>query len=347
MNHKLEIINPASYPEWNDVVLSTPDYSFFHSSGWMNVLQITYNYEPLCFVYKISGVINALIPTMIVNSFVTGRRMVCLPFSDYCAPLEIHDHLLFEDLFNEILNYAKSEKLSSIEIRGGNNFLENVVSSNHFYVHSLELNKSEEELFAGFSGSTRRNIKKAIREGVIVRIEDTMKAVNRFYDMNCVTRRYHGLPPQPRSFFKNIFTEIIEKNKGVVISAFYNEELIASSLFLQFGNKVIYKFGASNRAYLHVRPNNIVIWEAIKYYNNKGCEELNFGKTETGNEGLKRFKIGWGASEEIINVYKYSLKKDEFIQSKSYTVGFYNHIFKKTPLIILKAIGNIIYKHIG
>jgi len=347
LNFKLEIINPASYPEWNDVVLSTPDYSIFHSTEWANVIHSTYKYQPLYFVYKDSEEINALIPSMIVNSFITGKRVVSLPFSDYCAPLLINDKLVFEDLFNKILAYLKSKKFHSIEIRGGNNFFENVKASNSFYVHRLELNKSDEELFAGLNGSTRRNIKKAMRDGITVRIEDTIEAVNQFFDMNRITRRYHGLPPQPRSFFKNIFSEFISKKKGVVISALYNNKLIASSMFLQFGNKAIYKFGASDRKYQRVRANNIVMWEAIKYYNNIRCEVLNLGRTERGNEGLRRFKAGWGASEEIVNIYKYSFKKNNFIHSRSYIVGFHNHLFKKMPLIILKFIGRIMYKHIG
>jgi lipid II:glycine glycyltransferase (peptidoglycan interpeptide bridge formation enzyme) len=213
MNYKLEIIDPASYPDWNDLVLSTPDYSVFHSTEWANVIHSTYKYQPLYFVYKDSEEVNALIPSMIVNSFITGKRIVSLPFSDYCAPLLVNNKLVLEDLFNKILAYLKSQKFSSIEIRGGNNFFKNVDSPNYFYLHRLELNKSDEELFAGFSGGTKRNIKKAVREGIIVRIEDTMEAAKGFYSMNCITRRYHGLPPQPRLFFENIFSEFISKKR--------------------------------------------------------------------------------------------------------------------------------------
>jgi len=347
LNFKLEIIDPLFNPEWNELVLSVPDYSVFHSTEWANVIRSTYKYQLLYFLYKDSEKVGALIPLMIVNSYITGLRVVSLPFSDYCSPLLLNDKIVFEDLFNKILDYSKSHKFSSIEIKGGNNYFENVESSNSFYVHRLELKKSYDELFVGLNASTRKNIKKAVREGVSVRIENTIEAVNGFYDMNCITRRYHGLPPQPRIFFKNIFSEFISKKKGVVVSAFYNNQMVASSMFLQFGNKAIYKFGASDRNYQHVRTNNIVMWEAIKHYNNMGCEVLNLGRTEIGNEGLRRFKLGWGASEEIVNIYKYSLRKNNFIHSRSYTVGFHNHLFRIMPLIILKFIGRIMYKHIG
>jgi len=31
---KLEIINPLDYPEWDKIVLSTTNCSFFYSSAW-------------------------------------------------------------------------------------------------------------------------------------------------------------------------------------------------------------------------------------------------------------------------------------------------------------------------
>jgi lipid II:glycine glycyltransferase (peptidoglycan interpeptide bridge formation enzyme) len=132
-----------------------------------------------------------------------------------------------------------------------------------------------------------------------------------------------------------------------VISAFYKDELIASKIFLYFGNKAVFKFGASIKAYQHLRANNIIIWEAIKLYNKLGYKELSLGKTELKNTGLRRFKLGWGASEEIDNIYRYSLKNNKFINFKSFTVGFHNHLFKKMPLIILKSIGKLMYRHIG
>lgn len=347
MNYKLEIINPASYPEWNNLALSAQDYSVFHSAEWANVIHSTYKYQPLYYVYKDSEEVNALIPLMIVDNHLAGKKAVCLPFSDYCAPLLLNDNTVFEDLFKKILVYLKFQNIDSLEIRGGTNFLKNIDSSNCFYVHRLELRKSDEELFAGFKGATRRNIKKAVREGIAVKVENTMESVNGFYNINRVTRRDHGLPPQPRLFFENIFSEFISKKKGFVINAFYKDELVASKIFLHFGDKAIFKFGASIKAYQHLRANNIIIWEAIKLYNKLGYKELSLGKTELENTGLRRFKLGWGASEEIDNTYRFSLKNNKFIRFKSYTVGFHNQLFKKMPLIVLEFISEILYKYMG
>src|SRR3989304_3383926 len=46
---QLKVINPLDYPEWDKLVLSTRDYSFFHSSAWVRVLYDSYGYRLLYF----------------------------------------------------------------------------------------------------------------------------------------------------------------------------------------------------------------------------------------------------------------------------------------------------------
>jgi len=342
----LKVINPLEIQNWDELILQHPDYSFFHSSYWSKVLQDTYNYEPFYFVIEKDNKLKAAIPVMFVESFITGKRAVSLPFSDYCQPL-ISDEINFSELFNEVLKLVKSKGMKYFELRGGNKYFPDVEASLFDYNHNLDITLSEEKLFKNLSSNTKRNIKKAIREEVTVEISSSKSALEDFYLMNCITRKKHGLPPQPKKFFDNLFRHVLSQNNGYIAIGKHNNISIAGAVYLHIGNKALYKFGASFMEYHNLRANNLVMWEAIKYYAAKGFESFCFGITEPDNEGLRKFKLGWGASEEIVNIYKYSLKKNNFIHSKSNTVGFHNHLFKKLPLIILRSIGKLMYRHIG
>ena len=130
-------------------------------------------------------------------------------------------------------------------------------------------------------------------------------------------------------------------------SAFHDNMIIAGAIFFHFNNKVIYKFGASNMAYQHLRPNNLIIWEAIKKYITLGYKEFSFGKTDPVNEGLRRFKLSWGSKEEKIYTYKYDLKNSHFIGVPNQISEFHTKIFSKLPIPLLKLIGAIAYRHMG
>ena len=114
----LEIIDPTNYAAWDELLLSTPGHSFFHSSAWARVLKDSYGYTPMYFATIENGQFWTLVPVMEVNSFITGKRGVSLPFTDYCEPL-LNENIEFVDLFNNIIEYGKKHGWKYVELRGG------------------------------------------------------------------------------------------------------------------------------------------------------------------------------------------------------------------------------------
>jgi lipid II:glycine glycyltransferase (peptidoglycan interpeptide bridge formation enzyme) len=282
---------------------------------------------------------------MEVKSFLTGKRGVSLPFTDQCPPIS-NDPVNLEETLNRVIEYGKTAKWKHIDLRGNNDYFNGKSTSNSFYRHSLNLFQGKEEIFSGFRDSTKGNIRKAIREDVDIRICNSLDSVKEFFRLQCQTRKYHGLPPQPRSFFKRIFEHVVDANKGFVLLALYHNKVIAGGVFFHFGNKAIYKYGASDRNYLNLRPNNLIMWQAIEWFAENGFKQFSFGRTEQGNDGLLQFKRGWGAKEKKLNYYKYDLKQDCFVSEKPGVKSSYN-LFKMMPLPLLKFTGNILYRHVG
>ena len=114
----VRIVNPLDLPNWDESILSFPDYSFFHTSAWTRVLVDTYGYKPVYATAQEGKDFSAVVPMMEVNSFLTGRRGVGLPFTDHCEPL-IRDASGFGHLFEALADYGKKNHWSYIEFRGG------------------------------------------------------------------------------------------------------------------------------------------------------------------------------------------------------------------------------------
>ena len=342
---QLQIINPLEYPNWDELVLTNDDYSFFHSSSWARVLCESYKYKPLYFTSIENGKLSDLIPVMEVRSPLTGRRGVSLPFTDYCQPI-VTDKSHFNEIIDEIISYGKKAGWKYIEWRGGESHFQNKIHSSFYYGHTLDLTKSEQELLSSFRSSTKRNIKKATKEGVNVKILNSLESIKAFSRLNSITRKHHGLPPQPWYFFKKVYEHIISKKNGFVVLASFRKKTIAGAVYFHFGEKVIFKFGASERSYQHLRPNNLVMWEAIKWSARNDFGSFNFGRTEAENDGLLQFKRGWGAQEQSIKYYKYDLKKEAFVKDHP-PYQTYCNLFRKMPVPLLKVAGSVSYKHIG
>jgi hypothetical protein len=346
MRSDLQIINPLEYPQWDNFLLSQKEYSFFHSSHWARVLHESYGYRPLYFMRNDGGALTILFPLMEVKSLLTGSRAVALPFTDYCEPI-LSDKKKFPETLDQMIWYGRKAGWKSIEIRAKSEVSSEIPSSSLFYVHTCALSLALAGISESFRDSTRRNVKKADREGVTVSFSSSADSVEEFYRLNCVTRREHGLPPQPYYFFKKIFEHIISKGLGLVGLANYEDRNIAGAIYLHSRDEVIYKYGASLKKYQHLRANNLVMWEALNRYSKNGYKKLSLGITALENAGLKQFKSGWGAEEQIIKYIRYDLKAKSFISTKSHLTGGHNTIFRHMPIPLLKAAGYLLYRHMG
>ena len=339
-------LDPTITADWDEFILNFPSYSFFHSSDWAKVLQETYNFKPHYLKFTESGKTKAIIPLMEVDSFFTGRRAISLPFSDFCEPL-ISSGVKLKLMRHKVMDYSKEKGFNSIELRDSEVHLDNSIIIPAGYQHILDLSFSEEQLFKHLSDNTRRNIRKAINNKVSFEINNSPSALEDFYMMNCYTRRRHGLPPQPLKFFRKLYDFILTKNKGFISLSKYNGKSIAAAIFLLIGQKALYKYGASLFEYQKLRPNNLLMWESIKYIKTQGFNELNFGRTELENIGLRRFKLGWGAEEKILNYYRYQLGKNSNIYNSTISLNHRKLPLHRFPIFLLKMIGKFVYKHIA
>ncbi len=346
MNSDLEIINPIEYPGWDDLLLSQPDYSFFHSSQWARVLHDSYGYQPCYFAVVDHKKLSACVPVMEVRSALTGTRGVSLPFSDYCIPL-VPAAFSLDDLFCGLVHYGAEAGWQTIEMRGGEKLPRHWPGHSTYYGHTLDLRFPEWALFSNLRDSTRRNIRKAKREGVTVVVGTGPETTEEFYRLNCITRKAHGLPPQPLYFFKNIHKHVIAKGHGHIALARYNGNSIAGAVYFHFGEKVLYKYGASDRRYLHLRPNDLVMWDAITRYRSQGYASLCFGRTEPENAGLRAFKTGWGATESVLRYALYDMKQEQFLLGISDGRTVSAAVMRRMPVPLLKFIGRALYRHVG
>ena len=341
-----DIVNPLEIPDWDELVLATGKASVFHSSAWARVLHESYGYKPLYFASIENGKMASLMSLMEVNSRLTGKRGVSLPFTDQVS-LIAQDKAAFEKMIKGGTDYGEKAGWKYVEWRDGSPFPEGVCASESNYTHELNLLKAEKELFSGFRDSTRRNIKKAAKAGVSVGIGQSLDSIRSFYRLNCITRKRHGLPPQPLSFFDKIFEHVISKDHGIVASALNEGKVVASAVFFHFARGAVYKYGASDLAHQELRANNLVMWEAIKWFREKGFKTLNFGRTEPNNKGLLQFKRGWNAEERQLRYFTYDLKKKAYKTDSRGVRMFQNQIFNFTPVPVLRFVGSALYKHLG
>jgi lipid II:glycine glycyltransferase (peptidoglycan interpeptide bridge formation enzyme) len=261
---------------------------------------------------------------------------VALPFSDECPPL-LADPEAAPELAEALRTHVDREALP-FELRGRLAGLAGR-EAELYWVHTIDLDGDERP-----SSATRRNVNKAKKAGVTVSLRTDRAALDAFYALHLATRRRQGVPTQPLSFIRR-FEELFALGLGFVALAELDGATAAAAVFLGAGPTLTYKYGASDRAALHARPNNLLFAEAIERARERGHRHLDLGRTDFDNDGLRRFKTSWGAREERL-AYTY-VGREPPEPGHSRAERMLAAVITRAPPVAGRAIGAALYRHAG
>lgn len=339
------IINPLEVPDWDAKIAQLPGATIFHTAAWARVLTETYRFTPLYFTQTgASGALEAVLPVMEVDSWLTGRRGVSLPFTDEC-PLLCSNRDSFSSLFEAARNHGLARKWKYLECRGGRKHLTDTPVSTSFLGHRLTLTQDTKALFNRFEPAVRRAVRKGDCSGLVIEFARDEASTRAFYKLLCLTRKRHGVPPQPYRFFAAIQQHLLAQGLGWVVLARYLGEPVAGAVYLHTGRTALYKFGASNEAYQHLRANNLVMARAIDWYASNGFSSFDFGRTSVHNNGLRKFKLGWGAEETHVEYVRLAPKTGRYLSAPDAADSAAMRIFQHLPIPLSRLIGSVLYRH--
>ncbi len=342
---KLERIDPLEGSAWDTLVTGRSGHSVFHRSAWARVLTETYGHRPIYLRILAGNREVALVPLMEVRSSLTGRRGVSLPFSDFGGPLW-SDLAHSDEVYDALANLAHEQNWKHLDLRGGGAPPGRTSAYRSFKTHQLDLRPGLESLERGVDASVRRALRKPEGRSLRLSIETGENAVNGFYSLHARTRRRHGLPPQPVSFFRSVFKHLFQQGHGMVVLAHLDAIPVAGALFLWSEGHAVYKFGASDPLYWPLRPNQRVMWAAIEHLVGSGCRTLDFGRTSETDEGLARFKRSWGSSQEKLCYDRYATGSRTWLPAGPARSESHPLIFGHLPISLNRLAGRLIYPHL-
>jgi hypothetical protein len=346
----IHIANPLSDRRWDDLIAQHPKASAFHQRGWLEALVRTYGYEPVVFTTTPPGVAlqNGLLYCH-VKSWLTGHRLVSLPFSDHNEP--ICDG---EEEMNTLISSSQSalaqQRWRYLELRPTSDFSQTAErlgfrAVGRYFLHVLDLRPDLDDLFRSFhKTSVQRRIKRADRAGMVEKCGTSEQLLNEFYALLVITRARHRLPPPPLAWFQNL---IASHGNAVEIRVAYKDERpIAAILTLRFRDIAYFKYGCSDAQSNNLAPTPWLLWRAIAAAKSGGALEFDFGRTEEDNKGLLKFKNHWVGQHKQLTYWRYSCAPYIAVAS-GWKLKMVKTIFSLMPQRVLIASGKLIYRHIG
>src|SRR5579862_1785194 len=302
---RLYRVDPISDPRWADLLSHDARATIFHSTGWLQALRETYSYEPVVFTTSLpSQPLRNGVVFCNVKSWFTGQRLVSLPFSDHCEPLvdaglDPGDFIKVDGV--DRMRYVELRPVDASPIARGQN--QQFREGENFWLHRLDLSPRIDAIFQQLHRDcVRRKIHKAEKESIVCQEGNAPELLDSFYRLQLRTRWRHRLPPQPKSWFRNLARFLGDNIKIRVASN--NGRPIASILTFSFKNRLFYKYGCSDERYHRFGGMQLLLWRAIEEAKEKNYSEFDLGRCAVDNFGLQKFKDRWGARRSRLTYWR-------------------------------------------
>ncbi|WP_409341830.1 lipid II:glycine glycyltransferase FemX [Paenibacillus sp. MBLB4367] len=300
---------------WNDYlnrlpyadIYLTPEYCEIHENNGEGLAQMFVYREDdqfVCYPY--------LLRSMNELPFIRSMNLsyevfdIVTPYG-YGGPLSntmdpVRKRAMFEAFSEHFQRYCKEKNIITEFIRFHpllKNYCDYEVALPSFVRNTIyiDLRKSEAQILADYSAENRNRIRKAIKEGLQVCHTDiqNMDDLMRLYYSTMEKKNANSYYYFSESFFQD--TSRLLQTNIELIEVKLDEKVVASGLFLLYGNMAHYHLMGSNREYLPLAPVNLMIHHAALWAKSKGYEYLHLGGGYTGNDSLYRFKRTFNEKE--------------------------------------------------
>jgi lipid II:glycine glycyltransferase (peptidoglycan interpeptide bridge formation enzyme) len=341
------LLNPLTDVRWTKFVQSHPAASVFHSPGWLDALRRTYGYSCVTYALESSGELVGGLVCCWVRSWLTGTRLVSVPFADHCEPL-----VNSNDEFDMLMQAAKQDAC-----RNGANFVEvrplslqganlGLVRSESFCFHMLDLTVPSDRIFAGFhKDCVQRKVRRAERENLQYECGATSELIEKFYRLMLMTRRRQQLPPQPLAWFRNL-VDCMPGSVSIHLASTKNGQTVASIFTLRNRDTMVYKYGCSDVRFNAMGATQLLFWRAIQDGKSSGVCRLDLGRSDLDNHGLVAFKDRLGATRTELHYWRSGGRVGNSVRQMP-GLALAKSIFTHMPDRVLTACGTLLYKHSG
>jgi len=326
-----------------------------HTSTWKRVIEKSFRHirgKFLVLRQSEGGPIVAGLPLYDVTSWLTGSRLVSVPYGTLCDPLvgccdELASLLSYPIRLNEDPGYGKF-RMGGILQADKMFFDERFLLTNTHKHHYLSLESEFREIVKTFKRTVRQSKNIGDRAGLEVVVGEDEAGLKAFHELYSETRKRNHVPTQPYHYFFNLVTELNRVNAISLLLVRLGENMVGSGIVIKFNGRATLEFLASSSKALALRPNHALVWAAIEMAHREGLKIFDFGRTNPEDQGLMRFKRSWGTMEADLAVATLGNNCKSSIYNRNSSVWKISEFMsEELPAPLYATFSKFVYRHTG
>ena len=338
----IKTLDKSNYAQWDSFVQTTPDATFFHQSGWKEVIEKAFDHKTYFLYVENNGEIKGILPLVHVKSLLFGNTLVSTAFCVYGGIVANDDSTALE-LDKEACRLAEELGVDCLEMRNRVQTTPERPYKELYVTFRKELDADVEKNMLAIPRKQRAMVRKGIEAGLTSSIDTGVDRLHRAYSESV---RNLGTPVFSKKYFqilKDVFGDQCE-----VLSIELNGQLIASVMSFYYKDEVLPYYGGGTDLARDVKGNDFMYWEVMRRAVEKGVKIFDYGRSKIGT-GSYSFKKNWGFTPEPLFYEFHLVKADSLpdINPLNPKYRIFIAAWKRLPLPISQMVGPWLSKDLG
>jgi serine/alanine adding enzyme len=357
-NLDMEIIplSPRDFKAWDEYVRQHPHSTIYHTSAWLSLLQEAFGYTAHSLLMVDRGKIIGGLPLWGVKGF-GEKRLVSSPFRDRGGVLTESGRDP-SPLINGAITLCTQKRYSHLLLKQ-DEALDSTIASRdqldetkYWVTTRIDLSPGPDSLWKGLKNNAIGPVKQARKSGVTVRAATRLEDMSSFYRVFLANRKKLGIPCFAPGFFSGMWLKLCEENLARLFLAEKGGRTLAGILLLLHRETVIDGYAASLPDFYELRPNDLLVWEAIQWAAQAGYHVFDFGADSPKQKGLLAFKKKWGGVHYPMHHYFYFRNRRShgsmrILDSSEMKYSRIRNVLSRLPTPLFQLISRMVVSRFG
>lgn len=334
----------ADARRWDQFVEECPQATFFHRSGWKEVIERAFGHQTHYLYLEREGDIEGILPLAHVRSLFFGNALISCPFCVYGGVAAISDSAgcALEEAAVELAGQMEVDHLELRNREGGPN-RPGWEGSDLYVTFRKGLDAEPENNMRAIPRKQRAMVRKGIKAGLVSQLDDGVDTLFRMY---ATSVRNLGTPVFSKRYFtllRQVFGDDVE-----VLTVTKDRSPVSSVMSFYFRDEVLPYYAGGTLMARSLKANDFMYWELMRRSCERGIRTFDYGRSKRG-VGSYSFKKNWGFEPVPLN-YRYKLVKADRVPEVNPLNPKYRHfinIWKRLPLPVANLLGPYISRNLG
>jgi FemAB-related protein (PEP-CTERM system-associated) len=328
---------------WDQFVDVCPAATFFHRSGWRNILENGFGHRSHYLIAERAAGICGVLPLAEIRSRVFGHALASLPFCVYGGPAAT-DSAADSALIQAAAELARELRVGHLELRNREAKRPDWPRQDLYVTFRKTLSPDADANLQAIPRKQRAMVRKGIMRRLSSEIDHSPE---RFFELYADNMHRHGTPALAKRYFLQLVEEFGHACEIMTILDAAHRP-VSSVVSFYFRDEVLPYYAGDTEGARELAANDFKYWELMRRASERGVRLFDYGRSKRGT-GSFDFKKNWGFQPEPL-AYEYQLLSRSGVPQNNPLNPRYRALiatWRRLPRALVDAVGPMIARNLG